>query len=634
MDSNTGNLASFYSHPEGRLVQGKILIRRFTDELMGANDLEQSTIAAQAEIEEEEEKENNSRLRHLFDDSPDGNTSPRDFEIAEIARVELETVVKEFIEDHKSKPSKLQRVGIHIKPSKDKAIEVLQSSVETNFSELKDSIDQLETNWKAKHGRIYNSLEKLCETFEGHKSVFAIFPSQGEYTSVFCGGLSCLVKAARNHKDVAETLSDSIANISSKVTRCSDLILIIRTQRLRKLLADIYARMFRFYRDTITWYLKSRAARLFDSFNENLKQGFDSATADIEACISELYREASIGSHAMLRMLCQAYLFRQRRGYQKHDTTAGRRMIIFLQSNLESDIPHGNVSQLTQTSRVIEPASDAQDRSGKTVTRHEARNYASKIDDHIIGGDGHQAFDPSQFWVAEDDVVDRLQSWMDSNGLSRVLWISSPYDTDESAGAPAVAMSVISTAWQAEAPIISHFCQRPRRGDVGPGMNISQAGLIGLVYSLISQLLQFSGDDDRLNVEERELASLNGETQSWDAALKVLRELLDNTPVMMYCVIDGLNDLEWTGGATWCEEVLDVLFSRQLRPGIIFNILLTTKGQSRVLSSRIGVEDRHLATKLSKGSLSHGETKEQHRDTVKENPARLTVFCQDAGLCQ
>ena len=117
------------------------------------------------------------------------------------------------------------------------------------------------------------------------------------------------------------------------------------------------------------------------------------------------------------------------------------------------------------------------------------------------------------------------------------------------------------------------------------------------MYSLLSQLLQFSGPEDQLDVSEERLVALDGGKASWDASLKVLRALLDRTPVLMYCVIDGLNDLEWGDGDGWCRQFLDVLLARQQQAGTVLNLLLTTAGQSRVLASCISLEDKHIATK-------------------------------------
>lgn len=66
-------------------------------------------------------------------------------------------MVDKFTED--AKPSAWQRMGVKIKPAKTKAIEVLNDSVETDFTELRASIDNLEEKWKESHGPVCRGLD-------------------------------------------------------------------------------------------------------------------------------------------------------------------------------------------------------------------------------------------------------------------------------------------------------------------------------------------------------------------------------------------------------------------------------------------------------------------------------------------
>lgn len=184
---------------------------------------------------------------------------------------------------------------------------------------------------------------------------------------------------------------------------------------------------------------------------------------------------------------------------------------------------------------------------------------------------------------------------MIENAAPRTLWVSSPSDPAGMTSARAAALAVVAAAWQAETPLISRFCQR-HWDKVRAEMSIEQVGLVGLVRSLICQLLELSGAEDELDVSKESLAALNGGMESWSASLEVLRLLLDRTPVLMYYVIDGLNDLEWGSGGEWCRQFLNVLLARQRRAGTVFNILLTTAGQSRVLPLCMQLKDRHIAT--------------------------------------
>jgi hypothetical protein len=328
---------------------------------------------------------------------------------------------------------------------------------------------------------------------------------------------------------------------------------------------------------------------------------------EIEDCIAELYREAEVSRTAMLAMLygnvssMKTELRRMRANYAAQDSLAGHRMAILMDASwMESKFLKQNL-EFAQSSRLgIEPTSRVQDATTAGMTRTQARTYSSVLEAFVIGDEGPGLFGVNHFWLAEDEVIHKLRMWMIEVVTPRVLWISSPYDTSGTTSARAASLATVAAAWQAETPLISHFCQRPQLDKLRAEMSIEQVGLVGMVYSLICQLLQFSDEENELDVGEERFAALNGTSDSWNASLEVLRALLDRTYVSLYCVIDGLNDLEWSNGSEWCGQFLNVLLTRQQREGPMFNILLTTTGQSRVLSSCVKLEDRHFATKRAR----------------------------------
>ena len=93
---------------------------------------------------------------------------------------------------------------------------------------------------------------------------------------------------------------------------------------------------------------------------------------------------------------------------------------------------------------------------------------------------------------------------------------------------------------------------------------------------------------------------MDGEACSWKASLRILRTLLSHTPVITFCVIDGLNKLEWNNGGSWCSQLLDILKERQQQSDSSFNILLCTAGQSIVLPKHVKMEDRQIANKRAR----------------------------------
>lgn len=137
--------------------------------------------------------------------------------------------------------------------------------------------------------------------------------------------------------------------------------------------------------------------------------------------------------------------------------------------------------------------------------------------------------------------------------------------------------------------------------------DVEKLGLIGLAYSLISQLLQFEFEEDSFNVPREELDRLDGSRNSWEHAMALFSVLLKKTPHLSLCVIDGLNDMAFSSGAEWCSEFLKILFSHQKSCLGVFRILLTTTGQSRVLQDYVSVSDRVLAQGNAREAFHGGQ---------------------------
>ena len=377
---------------------------------------------------------------------------------------------------------------------------------------------------------------------------------------------------------------------------------------MRKKLAKVYSIMFKFYQKALEWYLQSKLSRAFSSFNENLKQTFDDLMNNLEDNIKELYREASVGSTAMLAMIygevskIKTEQRRQRHNYAAMDTRAGHRMRRMFEATwMENMALKWKVEHLERNRSIIQPESRVQDVTITGITHTEAHMRCPPLEPFINGDEGPAFFSAGRFWTSEDDVLFKLRAWMTETETSRTLWISCPFEPGVTMnGARAAALATVAAAWQAETPIISYFCKRPQMSEVRAGMDMEQMGLIGLVYSFINQLLQFTGQEVELAISGEELAALNGGIESWDTSLAVLRALLDNTPVLMFCVIDGFNDLTWGNGGQWCRQFLEVLFARQRQPERVFNILFTTAGQSQVLPSYVPITDRHITTKKAR----------------------------------
>jgi hypothetical protein len=67
---------------------------------------------------------------------------------------------------------------------------------------------------------------------------------------------------------------------------------------MRQLFSQLYAQVFLFYRDAIGWFLKSKTATFFSSFNKNMKARYEKTAARIQDNKTEMYNLAGLAHHA------------------------------------------------------------------------------------------------------------------------------------------------------------------------------------------------------------------------------------------------------------------------------------------------------------------------------------------------
>ncbi|KAL9090014.1 MAG: hypothetical protein Q9165_005544 [Trypethelium subeluteriae] len=611
--------------------QGETLVRRFTDTLDGNNTLEEATTAAQSQHDIATQNKEQLRMKKLYENT-EGNPSldplnifvgsDVDFDVAELAREALRQACDKFARN--TKPSSLSRIGIQRKSARSKANGILQGSLIGSITELESAISTLETGWVKDHGRVYKNFQRLCKSLDAHKKVFEIFPSQNTYVAVLSGSLSVLLHAAVNHELIGETIAKTVADILIKASQCTQLLEVLRTQALREQLSEMYSCLFTFYRNVIEWYMKHQVSRFFGSFNEHTKENFSKAAAEIENCIRKMYRQAQIANLAMNSVALKdtseikTEVSRYRQELDEAKMNAGMNMREYFMATHR----HFSAEQVAQSQKrpQIQEMPDKEiDAGSETINRTIARTYIPALEHFIVGDEGQALFHGGTIWAPGSDVSSRVEDWMSEKTESQVLWIFSPETSRGVTSARAAALASLLSGWQTETPIISHFCARPRQNIEDASLTIEQAGMIGLVYSLITQLLQFHVDDDGFQVSKDKIKALDGTQESWNFSLELLEQLLDHTQLLSCCIVDGLNDLEWSTGSTWCSSFLDILFRDKRNKARDFKVLLTTSGQSRILPGRVSSKDRFDAL----GSATRVLVADWDEPTVRDRMAPL-----------
>ncbi|RYN64160.1 hypothetical protein AA0118_g4286 [Alternaria tenuissima] len=592
--------------------EGLTLVRRFTGELKGDTTLEHATTSAQQEQDAIAEARMEARMRALLQDE---NPSNALFHEAETARLLLLKTRHMF--ETPEQPSTLVKMGFSRKTARMTANEALESRNVYGFTQLSDYVNGLESAWKSKQSKSAQRFRRLCGGLDAHKNAFAVFPSQNDYTSALCGSLKFIIAAAVNHDEIADTISETVTEITEKAARAAKILLVLHTHAIRKLFSELYARVFHFYRDAIEWYMRSKTSRFFSSFNEKMRDRYVKAAKEIDDTITEMYREQSIAQAARLKIFCTEQERRDEMIRQRHQspdaselTFAGERaQQLLLSLHKSMCIQASAVQSVPSSGRSEFPALlNGNTRSPDLINRATAGRLAADLQHYVVGTEGHSLFNDGSFWLPEVDVASKLHDWIGNEASSPTLWISSlEFSQPDIPGSRAAALNALVAAWTAELPIISHFCERPRFATLARDRDVEKVGLLGMVYSLIAQLLQFEFEGDAFEVAQSRVEKLDGSDESWPIALEMLSALLQATPHLRTCVIDGLNDLTFAAGASWCNGFLQVLFRHQESFAGRFRILLTTAGQSRVVQDHVSITDRVFTQTGTREVIRNGQ---------------------------
>lgn len=221
--------------------------------------------------------------------------------------------------------------------------------------------------------------------------------------------------------------------------------------------------------------------------------------------------------------------------------------------------------------------------------------------------------DGSSVTYLDWQVVSALEEWTTSK--SQILCIVGPNQVVDTPPTTMVATNYVVSAVQAKIPVISYFCELPRRATkIQTGMTAEMSGLIVLTYAFIRQLIEllpsFAIYTEKLG--EQRFKRLDGSVESYDEAIALLEELLDLSPPMLFCVIDAFEVLDDKSTAKHMVAFVNTvrghnIYRTPLNEGSdrVLKILFTTAGRSRGLLTSLR-EDELVFAERSGSALNPG----------------------------
>ncbi|KAL9107258.1 MAG: hypothetical protein Q9227_007799 [Pyrenula ochraceoflavens] len=558
-------------------------IYRFVSSLSGTSPLELETQEAVRGVEARLNEERFARLYALIDDQ-DG-TDRGCFNAAEYAREQLRENCRRVVDSANAKKNWTTRWFRKSARENTKEFFKKQYSEGTllhSIEEIKDDVKSIERYWQARHGK------------KPDRKIFKLFPNDTIYTSAVCGGVAMAVQAAVAHEETAQLLSSRLENVSEKVIQLESWLESVKTKRMKICLAEIYKHFFNLLSTILNWYFDSRFSRFLQSFNQDGDQRLRTTAEAIDNQIKIMNDEGHIGISAMQRMglygmaklnhqqaimnnrmsnlesmlrrdkadiqSVATEIRRDRSTYGQLNDQTGILMMITLKAHQQEMDRQIKCKEngVNDRKELIEQAFDGQrDDQSSRIVRPVSSESLSHIQNHIVGSDGTDLLSQGQGWLLEHDMLDRLHTWLAATDGPQLLWIECPFETQSESASRMAALAITAASIQIRAKFISHFCQKPRVTELDEDLSPEKAGLIGLVYDLIYQLLSFQPSQGEPLLSSERLKQLDGRLGSWNKSLSLLSDLLDYTPQVAYCVIDGLNLFETKDDLEWCQQFPD-----------------------------------------------------------------------------
>ncbi|KAF7555178.1 hypothetical protein G7Z17_g2378 [Cylindrodendrum hubeiense] len=524
---------------------------------------------------------------------------------------------------------------------------------------LRVAINQAQGAWLAKKtkgfGKAKDRFFDFLDTMNDHSYLFKVIPSGDKYISLITGVVSSVVTASTNYKKIAEGFSMALVDISSDLHFVTKSVEIADSQEMRRLVVELYVGVFKLLCHTMDWF-KRKKNRFLSALNKNFYddtvQGLvhgirktvqrvrdesqyiaNGRVERIEGMVSHALALRTVGSESRndniettQRKLAHA---KESLGYSSVRTLVSveKRLVQgrlpnahILEANPDwSPERTGNISvkydvdsvsfediSSKETNSVNEDDGDysvSEDGSNGPCSRYEIERLSRLISVYLEDGreDVSRAAPSSNL---PDEVLIQMQRWIQAPE-SKMLWVGGDPVSPYGSGLSHAAMRLSTVSMEAGLPCVSFFC-KPRYNFTNTShVSGREAGLIALLYSVITQLTyllptEFTATKD---LDEAQFHLLDGSMDSVPVALQIIQALLTHAPSSLIWVLDGLQLAENQATIPHLKAFIDILRDEEIKR--VSKVCFTTDGNSYVLMTNMHVSERVDASRMSQRPFGH-----------------------------
>jgi hypothetical protein len=239
----------------------------------------------------------------------------------------------------------------------------------------------------------------------------------------------------------------------------------------------------------------------------------------------------------------------------------------------------------------------------QTFAKSQLQESSRDLEDHISTYIDTISLLSSRTIFADYAIVHALQNWSAAT-TSQMLWIMGASERLYPSASSFLAASIVNSSDDLNIPLLQLFCDWPGKAE--------EKALINMIYSLIRQLIEIlpSSIESPANLSPERFQALDGSVKTWDEALSIVSELLNEAPPLLLVVIDGIEHLDYLDiGEQYTKSLLQLLQSHLRRVKDegenkkTFKVLFTTAGNCAGLN---GLDDGLLEiVKATERSAKH-----------------------------
>lgn len=459
------------------------------------------------------------------------------------------------------------------------------------------------------------------------------------------------MQATKNHEDIAEGVSDGLANLCDDIFFWRRQLLLFQDEPLmQRLSIKLYIVVFQFLVDIFTNWSQSSWDRFRHSFDRKF---FDKLVVSRRAKIAEiadrLNGEANLATQRHAKstatMKDQETMFSQlwekmetrfrdleqkvALGGQVHlmVTDSGKDGLVEMQraTLIDDQTRSGEPRAFEATSTASSPPGDEKSTDDKQMTRalglEDIAKLVKPITQYVQEGDVEDLLADASNVSISSEVYKTLHSWTTQDGLP--LWIEGPYDTETPSVNTLTIAALVYTVRQSKFPVVFHFCESPSVAAPKSREAFFTKQLLGLVYSLVAQLATLArkiNPETRWQVYEEQFKALNGSSELIGSAITLLEQLLQYRPHPLFVVIDGLHaveDLRDRKHTRYLVRLLNILCEPSREQRSSYKVCFTSAGIVDALANL--VDQKSIQTVSFSQNLPNEEEGEHLDDLIRDS---------------